>query len=393
MSQPRLQTRRDLLKSSLALGCSLAASPLITPVTLASTPGDARLVVIVLRGGMDGLDVLRPLGDPAYGALRPTRGPDGHALDQMFSLHPALDALGPLWSRGELAFAHAVSTPYRDRRSHFDGQDLLENGSAAADGSLTENRDGWLNRALAQMPGTHHETAFAVGHDTLMLLRGDTPVSTWSPDADLDLSPQAQLLLRQIYASDPLFAAAHAEAARLAQLSDTETMAPRAARRAEGLARFTAARLRENTRVAAFSLGGWDTHARQATVLPRALNELATAITTLRSDLGPDWNRTVIMAITEFGRTARENGSGGTDHGTGGAAVFAGGALAGGRVLADWPGLSEKALYETRDLMPTRDLRALCAWVLRDHLGLGQGALDSVVFPGLEMGITPGLIP
>lgn len=385
-------TRRKLLRSSLALGCSMAASPLVTPVTFAAVPGDARLVVIVLRGAMDGLDVARPLGDPAFAALRPNATTHGPALDSRFVLHPDLAALEPWWRSGELAFAHAVSTPYRDRRSHFDGQDVLENGGAAADGALTEAADGWLNRALAGLPELHRETSFAVGHETLLLLQGAQPVSTWAPDAALDLSPQAQALLRKIYADDPLFAAAHAEAEALSGLSDTSAMAPRKARRGEALARFAAERLREETRVAAFSLGGWDTHARQARTLPRALGELVTTLTTLKSELGPDWSRTVVMALTEFGRTARENGSAGTDHGTGGAALFAGGALAGGRVLTDWPGLSEPDLYEGRDLMPTRDLRALAAWVLRDHMDLAASHLDSAVFPGLDLGVSPGLI-
>lgn len=385
-------TRRKLLRSSLALGCSMAASPLITPVTFAAVPGDARLVVIVLRGAMDGLDVVRPLGDPAFAALRPGTTEHGPALDNRFVLHPELAVLEPWWRRGELAFAHAVSTPYRDRRSHFDGQDVLENGGAAADGSLTDGADGWLNRALSGLPDLRRETSFAVGHDTLLLLEGAQPVSTWAPDAALDLSPQAQALLRKIYADDPLFATAHAEAEALSELSDISAMTPRRARRGKALARFAAERLREETRVAAFSLGGWDTHARQARTLPRALGELVTTLTTLKTELGSEWSRTVVMAITEFGRTARQNGSAGTDHGTGGAALFAGGALAGGRVLTEWPGLSEPDLYEERDLMPTRDLRALAAWVLRDHMGLATSHLDSVVFPGLDLGVSPGLI-
>ncbi|MDD9716398.1 DUF1501 domain-containing protein [Dinoroseobacter sp. PD6] len=385
-------TRRKLLRSGLAVGCSLAASPLITPVTLAAVPGDARLVVIVLRGAMDGLDVVRPVGDVDFKTLRPSATDHGPALDTRFALHPELAPLAPWWQRGELAFAHAVSTPYRDRRSHFDGQDALENGSAATNGALTPEADGWLNRALAGLPDVRSETGFAVGHETLLLLRGDQPVSTWAPDADLHLSPQAQALLRKIYAGDPLFAAAHAQAAALSEATDAAEMSARQARRGEALARFSAARLREETRVAAFSLGGWDTHARQAPALARALRDLVSALTTLKTDLGADWSRTVVMAVTEFGRTARENGSQGTDHGTGGAALFAGGALAGGRVITDWPGLSDAALYEGRDLMPTRDLRALAAWVLRDHMGIAASHLDRVVFPGLEMGSSPRLI-
>ncbi|HHG90151.1 MAG TPA: twin-arginine translocation pathway signal, partial [Devosia sp.] len=182
-------TRRKLLCNSLALGCSAAASPLLTPVTLAAAPTDNRLVVIVLRGAMDGLDVVQPYGDPMLGKLRSTlkfgQAAGAYDLDGFFALHPALGDLLPLWNAGELAFAHAVSTPYRDKRSHFDGQDFLENGGRSSDGSLTPARDGWLNRMLSLIPGTSAQTAFSVGRQRLLLLGGREPTSSWSPDADL----------------------------------------------------------------------------------------------------------------------------------------------------------------------------------------------------------------
>jgi len=388
-------TRRAVLGKGLALGCSLAASPLLSPVTLAALPGEARLVVIVLRGGMDGLDVLRPLGDPHFAALRPGAATDGPALDDLFVLHPALAGLLPLWRQGELAFAHATSTPYRDRRSHFDGQDFLENGGKAPDGTLTDARDGWLNRTLTTLPGATARTGFTVGRTEMPVLRGRAPTSVWAPDGALDLSPQAERLLGKLYGQDPLFAASAARAIELARLTEdqmTGRLTPRNALRAKALAEFAAARLREQTRLVGFSLNGWDTHGQQATHLPRALSELSTAILTLRAGLGAQWSKTVVMCLTEFGRTARLNGSAGSDHGTGGAAVFAGGALAGGQIVSQWPGLSEDALYKARDLMPTRDLRALMGWVLRDHLGVAQSAVETTIFPGVEMGRTPGLI-
>ncbi|MEP0564946.1 MAG: twin-arginine translocation signal domain-containing protein, partial [Paracoccaceae bacterium] len=175
-----MQSRRNFLTRSLALGCTAAASPLVTPITLASTPGDARLVVIILRGAMDGLDVVRPLGDPYFAGLRPSLDLAGsHDLNGFFALHPALDALMPLWRSGELSIAHAASTPYRDKRSHFDGQDILETGGAGI------GKGGWLNRALSKLPGTTSETAFAVGRENLLLLSGDENYSAWSPDSDL----------------------------------------------------------------------------------------------------------------------------------------------------------------------------------------------------------------
>lgn len=383
-----MYSRRSFLTRSLALGCTAAASPLVTPVTFAAAPGDNRLVVIILRGAMDGLDVVRPLGDRHLGVHRPTLGAEESlGLTDFFALHPALEPLMPLWAAGELSFAHAVSTPYRDKRSHFDGQDILEAGVADAD----IGEDGWLNRVLSLMPNTSAETAFAVGRETLRLLTGAAPTSTWSPDAELDLSPQARLLLKKVYAQDPLFHEAAQKAMELSDLSGS-AMAPGRAARAKPLAAFAAQRLLEDTRIAAFSINGWDTHANQERALPNALGELSTALLTLKSDLGNVWDRTAVLCLTEFGRTVRENGSRGTDHGTGGAAIFAGGALKGRAVLADWPGLGADALYQDRDLMPTQDVRVLAAWALHALFPVGRSGLETHVFPGLQMGENPGLI-
>lgn len=388
-------TRRKLLCNSLALGCSAAASPLLTPVTLAAAPTDNRLVVIVLRGAMDGLDVVQPYGDPMLGKLRSTlkfgQAAGAYDLDGFFALHPALGDLLPLWNAGELAFAHAVSTPYRDKRSHFDGQDFLENGGRSSDGSLTPARDGWLNRMLSLIPGTSAQTAFSVGRQRLLLLGGREPTSSWSPDADLDLSPQAQLLLNKLYSSDPLFDLSAQTVAEMSEKMDGR-MSAGAASGAWSLARFAADRLNEETRIAAFSIGGWDTHRDQNSNLPAALQQLSTAILTLKRNLGTNWSRTSVLGLTEFGRTVRENGSGGTDHGTGGAMVMAGGALKGGRVYGRWPGLGERDLYQDRDLNPTTDVRAFAAWVLRDMFSLRRSAIETVIFPGLDMGDNPGLI-
>lgn len=383
-----MTTRRAFLTRSLALGCSAAASPFMTPITFAATPGDNRLVVIVLRGAMDGLDVLRPLGDRTLKTHRPTLGAEGSLdLTGFFALHPALEPLMPLWKAGELGFAHAVSTPYRDKRSHFDGQDILEAG--VSDGNI--GGDGWLNRALSLMPGSRADTAFAVGRENLRLLTGSAPSSTWSPDSDLDLSPQAELLLRAVYKQDPLFHRAAEQAMALSDLSD-DPMSPRRAGRAKPLAEFAAKRLREETRIAAFSINGWDTHANQDRTLPRALNELSDALLTLKSELGPVWNKTAVLCLTEFGRTVRQNGSNGTDHGTGGAAIFAGGALNGQNIFGRWPGLGSGDLYKDRDLRPTDDVRRYAAWALRAMFPLASQAIESTVFPGLDMGSDVKLI-
>ncbi|MEM8776272.1 MAG: DUF1501 domain-containing protein [Pseudomonadota bacterium] len=402
-------SRRKFMSQSLALGCSLAASPLVTPVALASAPSENRLVVIILRGGMDGLDVVRPVGSAEFAELRPNMAGDGLDLDGFFALHPSLQDLMPLWERGELNFAHAVSTPYRDKRSHFDGQDILEAGTGVD--ALGRIRDGWLNRLLQSMPGMHAQAAYAVGRSDMLLLKGAAAVANWSPDAALNLSPQAHRLLELVMHEDPLFRDAMLEATELsldeassrnsAPVMDEDDMmqAMRANNRrqrngasAENIARFAAGKLRDEARIAAFSLNGFDTHDRQAQALPNALDRLQSAILMLQSELGPIWGKTAILAMTEFGRTARYNGTGGTDHGTAGVMLMAGGALRGGRVLGDWPGLSEADLYQRRDLMPTRDVRAYAGWAMRDLFGTDANFIERILFPGVDLGTDPKLL-
>lgn len=388
--------RRKFLRNGLALGCSAAASPVLTQMAFASAPWDTRIVVLILRGAMDGLDVVQPYGDPAYAALRPTLGlgPAGGALDLdgFYALHPALDRLMPLWHAGQLGFAHAVSTPYRDKRSHFDGQDLLEAGGDTVGGL----RDGWLNRLMTATPAVTAEAAYAIGRDHMLILSGDAPVSRWSPEAQLTLTPQAKRLLERVYEGDPLFEQASTEAVMIAESLAAEEESPMsdaAARRGTvALAKFAASRLRDESRIASFSLAGWDTHVRQAQSLPRALHGLADVILTLQQELGPVWDKTAVIALTEFGRTARENGDRGTDHGTGGVMLTAGGAIRGGRVIGAWPGLGEGDLYADRDLMPTRDVRALAGWVLRSLIGTEASVLETSVFPGVDLGEDPGFL-
>jgi len=384
-------SRRDFLARSGVIGCSLAASPLLTPVSFAAAPWDTRLVVIILRGGMDGLDVVQPYGDPALAGLRASLspGPDGGAfdLDGYFALHPRLASLMPMWRAGQLGFVHAVSTPYRDKRSHFDGQDLLESGTA----SLSGVRDGWLNRMLQSVPGVTARTAYAIGRDNMRLLKGAADVANWSPDAELDLSPQAVLLMELVTQSDPAIHAALSEARILAAV-DPEVTRERSPEHVE-IAKFAARQLSGEARIAAFSLNGWDSHRGQDRVLGNALERLAETLTTLQSALrGDTWNRTAVVAMTEFGRTVRQNGTQGTDHGTGGVMLLAGGAVRGGRIHGQWPGLGGGDLYQDRDLMPTGDVRAHAAWIMRGLTGLDRATLEGAVFPGVELGRDPGLL-
>jgi uncharacterized protein (DUF1501 family) len=352
---------------------------------------------------MDGLDVVRPYGDPLLKQYRPRIGSaDVHYdLDGFYSLHPGLSGLLPLWDAGDLAFAQAVSTPYRDKRSHFDGQDLLEAGSGT---DVPQVRDGWLNRLLQVLPNSTSQTAFAVGREEMQLMAGPARTSSWSPDGRLDLSPQVRLLLDQIYHDDPLFRDASIEALEVAEtlgvfgddvFANGRTQMRAAANSPSGsdvLARFAARRLNEETRIAAFSISGWDTHRNQARGINRALERLQQSILTLRQELGGNWQKTAIVAMTEFGRTARENGSQGTDHGTAGALLMAGGAIRGGKVFGDWPGLDEAQLYARRDLMPTQDVRSYPAWIMQNMFNIDNSTLENIVFPGLTLLRNPGII-
>ena len=343
---------------------------------------------------MDGLDALRPLGDPLLASYRPTLGlREGTVdLDGFYALNQGLGGLLPLWAAGELGFVQATSTPYRDKRSHFVGQDMLEAGTGM---DVPLPRDGWLNRMLQAVPGLRAETAFAVGAEELKILHGAAAIRSWAPETMLDLSPQARLLFEQVYHDDPLFQMAGAQALELSA-SDMGGMAggaegPGKMRGLDELTDFTAARLLEETRIAAFSMPGWDTHRAQERALPKSLQGLERVILRLRERLGAQvWGKTTLLAMTEFGRTARENGSGGTDHGTAGVMLVAGGAARGGQVLGRWPGLAD--LYEGRDLMPTSDVRAWAAHAMRGLYGLDRAVLEGSVFPGLQMGDDPGLL-
>ncbi|WP_138465158.1 DUF1501 domain-containing protein [Poseidonocella sp. HB161398] len=382
-------TRRALLRGFT--GCCLAASPLVTPITLASAPSDNRLVVIVLRGAMDGLDVLRPVGDPDYAALRPKllSAAGAQPLDGFFELHENFAPLMPLWEQGQLGFAHAVSTPYRDKRSHFEGQDILEAGLPSVEGAGARD-SGWLNRLAGLMPGASARTAFAVGRESDLILRGDAPSSSWYPQPSAGLSAQARRLAELVFDDDPLFSA---RAAQMFELAEEEAAAAdRSQPQHLQVADYLAQQLQAETRLAAFSITGWDTHGGQVGALKKPMKELSETILRLQKSLGPVWDRTAVIAMTEFGRTARENGTGGTDHGTGGAMLMAGGAVRGGKVFGDWPGLGEAALYDRRDLMPTADVRALAAGAIRTLYGTSAGDLESTVFPGLDMAGAPQIV-
>ncbi|WP_085796268.1 DUF1501 domain-containing protein [Falsiruegeria litorea] len=386
-------TRRHVLSRSLALGCTAAASPFVSSVSFAQTSGENRLVVIILRGGMDGIDVIRPFGDPNYSLARPTLASDPSRadLDGFFGLHPAFGGLMPLWDAGELAAVHAVATPYRNKRSHFDGQDLLEAGLT----TLDSEHGGWLNRALQLVPGAEMRTAMGLGQGVQRVLDGTAPAGHWAPDADLSLSLETMERARRVMSEETAFLNAFTQAEMLS--SPVGGSGQMAALHKGGMhvniARYAADQLQQDTRIVAFSLNGWDTHRDQRRGMAKAAELLIEAILTLKRELRPDiWGQTTVVTMSEFGRTVAENGSKGTDHGTGGVMLLAGGAVRGGCVYGEWPGLDEAQLYDRRDLLPTADVREMTAWVLRASLGIDAGDLERTVFPGLKLGRDPGLM-
>jgi uncharacterized protein (DUF1501 family) len=374
----------------------LVAAAAVVPVrlSLAAAPGDRRFVLVILRGGLDGLAAAPPWAERDYrGARRdlalPPPGGDGVVdLDGTFGLHPALAPLAPLYRAGELAVLHAVATPYRDR-SHFDGQDVLENGGA----KVGQLRDGWLNRALVAL-GKQAPAGLAFGRAVPLVLRGPVAVGSWVPSALPDASEEFLTRVASLYAADPLLARALEQGLRTramasGALSEEDRMAGRSAGRIAELTQIAKvagemlARA-DGPRIAALEASGWDTHAQQGTErgpLANYLGGLADAMGQLRQGLGQAWSRTVVLVVSEFGRTVTPNGTGGTDHGTGGAAFLLGGAVKGGRVIADWPGLAPDKLHQGRDLRPTTDLRGVFKTVLGEHLGVDRGALDRAVFP------------
>lgn len=368
----------------LAGACCAAAAPVLTPVSFAAMPGDNRFVTIILRGAMDGLDLVQPYGDAGFAGLRPKLGRTPETglldLDGFFGLHPAASALMPLWQAKELAFVHAVSTPYRNQRSHFDGQDILETG-----GNDKSQKTGWLNRTLAVIPRSASRKALDVNSAMELILSGPNSADSWSSQSNFALAEDELTFLDRLYAGDPAFARAMQEARATDMSADALYGDAKRGAGIADMARLAGGMLRREYRIASFSLTGWDTHSGQQAQFPKAAGDLATAITALKQALGDDaWSKTVVLAMTEFGRTAHENGSGGTDHGTGGLAVLAGGGVAGGQVLGKWPGLTDDALLDRRDLMPTGDVREVAAAMLYKQFGIEPSSLTTKVFPGLS---------
>ena len=369
-------TRRSFMRVAAAGAGAMLVAP---QMVFARVATDRRFVFVIQRGAADGLNIVVPYADPAYASLRGALVVDTSSsvkLDGTFALHPSLVQIGQMYGQREALFVHAVASPYRDR-SHFDGQNVLETGGTSA----YQVKDGWLNRLVGMMPGatsTTHENAIAFAPTVPMALRGSANVASYAPSA----LPQApdDLLSRvsQLYEQDaqlkPLWESAMAARGLAGDVGARQDPASLGKLAAGFLSR------EDGPRIAMIETGGWDTHSAQVPRLAAQLKALDTMLAALRDGLGPAWSKTTVLVATEFGRTAAANGTGGTDHGTASVAMVIGGAVAGGRIVADWPGLRQSDLYEARDLKPTASLDALIAGVASESLGLDPHRTSRLLF-------------
>jgi uncharacterized protein (DUF1501 family) len=390
-------SRRELL---LASGTLFAWAHL--PKLAYAEGRDPRFLTIILRGALDGLATVAPVGDPDWVALRGDKALtlDGNApalkLNDFFALNPAMPNLHRMYQSNEAIIVHASATPYRER-SHFDGQDLLESGLPKP----ASSESGWLNRALSGLaPGGRVDSkgnkVFAVGPVTPLVVRGPAPVLSWSPQRIMPASDDTVARLLNLYRhSDAKLASVLEDNSKLSAIEQSGDMAQKPggpgpaqvrayfAEVAGNAAKFLAQP--DGPRVGALALDGWDTHVNEGIAagrLSQLLGSLDDALAAVKANMGAVWQDTVVALATEFGRTAHINGTDGTDHGTATVALLVGGALKGGRVIADWPGLKKADLYENRDLKPTTDLRAVLKGVLKDHLRADDRVLAENVFPG-----------
>ncbi|MGI2258121.1 DUF1501 domain-containing protein [Shewanella sp. GXUN23E] len=378
--------RRQFLMALAASG-ALAMCPglALAKVSAGSAPVNRvkRLVWLSLRGGMDGLNVVVPVGDRHYAQLRPSLALANNELlplDNFFALNASLPVLHTWFTDRQLAWVHACATPYRDR-SHFDGQKVMENGTADPFFAT-----GWLNRLLLL---DRQRQGIAIDAGLPLIMQGEAQPLSWYPNR-LKLRDRQARLIGQMLVADEQLASNFAQAIKVEQMAGSAKLnrefTALAAKAGEFLSQPGGAN------IAALELGGWDTHADQAGRLKRQLQLLDEGLAALKTSLGEHWQDTVVIAASEFGRTAAQNGTKGTDHGTANVVLLAGGAVNGGQVLADWPGLGAAELYQGRDLAPTTDLRAVIKGVLAAHLGLGLAELQQV-FPGSESIVPlPGLV-
>lgn len=398
---PPSPTRRGLLATAAGFGLSLQ----LLAVPAMAADGDLnrrKVIVVICRGGMDGLSVAPPVGDGEYHGLRDALalGDTALPLDGTFALHPQLTAVHALAKAGEARIVPAVATPDR-ARSHFEAQDVLETGAAG----VYSTTSGWLNRTVETLSAHRKVDALSIGATAPLILRGKVQTASWSPGRGVDVEARLPTLLQDLYRDDALLGPALARGLATEAMAKEATAglegdrammtqgaksgfkagagAPQGREAAKTLGQSLAGFMREpgGPTVAAISLDGFDSHANQAGLLAGRLAYLDAVLDGVHAGLGPEWKNTVVLVATEFGRTARANGTGGTDHGTGSTALVLGGSLKPGGIVGDWPTLKANALYENRDLTPTVDMRSLFKGVLAEHMGVDRAALEDVIFP------------
>jgi uncharacterized protein (DUF1501 family) len=394
------------------LGAGALWTTLAPGLAFADVETDRRFVFIFLRGGMDGLTAVPAYGDPDFLSVRGTLADeapgsgspfDSQKLDGFFGLHRDLTTMAGLFHGGELVVMHAACHDYRDR-SHFDAQDAFDRGSV--DKAV---KTGWLNRTLGSLPAQFKsgraDVAMGIGPTLPLSLRGEEVVGSWSPPSAPKAAPELLESLATLYGADPKLGPA-LKKGLVAQDMGASMMNDMGMGGSKGFgnsiqfqeyakAAATFISSSNGPRVVTIDFGNWDSHANQNARAVRGPTNgnfagqfaemylgLDRGIAALKAGLKADiWSKTVVLLVTEFGRTVKINGTNGTDHGTGGAAFLLGGAVKGGRVIADWPGLKATNLLDGRDLRPTMDLRAVVKGVLREHLSVSDAALDTTVFP------------
>ncbi|MEL6737540.1 MAG: DUF1501 domain-containing protein [Pseudomonadota bacterium] len=383
---PHLQ-RRALLAGSLALGASSLAAP---RMAFAKAPGAKNMLFVLLRGAMDGMAMLAPTGESRFEELRAAALPDyegARRIDSTFVLHPAFEQVGKSYAAGDALFVHAAATSYR-ARSHFDGQDLLESGAALPN----TMRDGWLNRLVALMSDQTTPRALAIAPTMPLALRGNAPVSNYAPSSLPDASDDFLDRVGKLYGGDAQLGELYTSALETrAMAADDGLRNLRDAAKAGELA-ASLMRGEDGARIAMIELGGWDTHANQRATFARPARNLDALLGAYAASMGSAWDDTLILVATEFGRTARYNGTAGTDHGTASAALVMGGAVRGKRVVADWPGLGDNQLFQKRDLMPTTALESVLAGAAAEHFGLDPAIAMASLFPGRSATPLTGLV-
>lgn len=362
--------RREFLRLSL-IGAAVAGLPACGSAAVAAT-GARKMLFVIQRGAADGLAALAPIGDPAFAGLRGALADEaarGHKIESDFALHPKLSGLASMYGAGDALFVHAVATPYR-ARSHFDGQNILESGAAKP----YSIESGWLNRLVGELGGVE---SVAIAQTVPLAMRGDVDVGSYTPSRLPEAGDDLLVRIGDLYAQDAELAPIWNEAMQLrasvgevARGNDGKSMGALAAKLMQGA---------EGARIAMVESEGWDTHQNQKGRLDKQFGQLDALLDSFKAGMGAEWADTLVVVATEFGRTAAINGTGGTDHGTASLAMLVGGAVSGGKMVGDFPGL--RSLYEGRDLMPTMDLDSLILGAVTQHFALDEGRLSPLLFP------------